>query len=300
MQATDQSYFQLVVQNAASLVVAHKLQISSSGPKYEPLTAVVLSEGLKLACSVGTSLYLAAGRHRTWTDSLACFRTGHRHAAVPAVLYTVAASAQAVGAYHLPLLVYLILSQIKLLLTPLFGVVLLRRTLDRRHQLCIGLLAGGMVLLQHVSANEARSQNADMSRSTGVGALAMVAAGICVAASGVYTEAMLQKSRGFLIPNAQLAGYSCIFAIIGLLASSQTGIGSFFRGYHLLTWVFVAIQALGGFLVAWCLLLSSTVAKNYAQALGFLTASVSSLVVENPQAISYVGVLNSMELLFIC
>ena len=89
-----------------------------------------------------------------------------------------------------------------------------------------------------------------------------------------------------MVRNAQLAWYSCICATLGLLWRSNLDFKDFFKGYNEWVWVLVVLQATGGFLVAWCVRMASTVAKNYAQGLGFLTASTIPLF-SSARAINY-------------
>jgi Nucleotide-sugar transporter. len=81
--------------------------------------------------------------------------------------------------------------------------------------------------------------------------------------------------------NAQLAWYSSLSAIFGFISKSKPGAISFFHGYDHLVWSFALLQAIGGFLVAWCVSLTSTVTKNYAQAVGFLLASTVPFLLQH-------------------
>lgn len=111
------------------------------------------------------------------------------------------------------------------------------------------------------------------STNSKVGVLCMVLSGTSVALASMRVEMMLQSSKPFLSRNAHLAWYSSLSAIFGLICKSNPGAMSIFHGYNHLVWSFVLLQATGGFLVAWCVSLTSTVTNNYAQAIGFLLAS---------------------------
>ncbi|KAF4921868.1 UDP-galactose transporter [Colletotrichum viniferum] len=110
----------------------------------------------------------------------------------------------------------------------------------------------------------------------------MLMSGTCVALAGILMESILKGPTKFIVRNAQLAAYACLCAGLSLLARFATTItsaggneiASFFKGYHILVWAFVFLQAAGGFMVAWSVRVSSTVAKNYAQAVGFMIASI--------------------------
>ncbi|KAK6221657.1 UDP-galactose transporter [Colletotrichum tabaci] len=275
----------LVCQNAASILLQHKLQTrpEDDAVRYEPLSAIILSESLKLFVSLaGAALvflsHTAAGTSQSSSSFLAYVRGGHDNSAIPAFLYTLSATSQSLGAYHLDIIPYLMLSQVKLILTPIFSKALLKQTLKPHQWMCLVAMATGMVLVQVASA--ARSFHADGPRVAQdgkdvlFGAVAMLVAGCCSAFAGVYMEAVLKASEhGFMVRNAQLAAYGCLCAIGGFLWHSDFRLEGFFRGYTALVWVLISLQATGGFLVSWAVRIASTIAKNYAQSLGFLAAS---------------------------
>ncbi|KAJ8066485.1 hypothetical protein OCU04_005545 [Sclerotinia nivalis] len=268
----------LILQNAASLILQHKLQSSSvdNDARYEPATVIILSEILKLAVSsicVGREV-LHAPAPSTAPSFFSTIKNGHYKASVPAVLYTVAMASQAVGAYRLDIFLYLVLSQIKIIIAPIFATIFLKQAFRPQQWLCLILMTVGMVLAQVGSVSPAIKSSAGSlnSHNMVVGVMAMVLAGCCVALAGVYMEMVLKASRSMMVRNAQLAWYSCACGILGLLCWSKIDLRVFFHGYRELVWVLVMLQAIGGFLVSWCVRLTSTVAKNYAQSFGFLIA----------------------------
>ncbi|KAL1876489.1 hypothetical protein Daus18300_002733 [Diaporthe australafricana] len=289
----------LMCQNAANVLLQHRLQTRQEDDslQYEPLSAVVLSEGLKMFISVaGAALGFY---HNTPSDSapssgfLSYMCNGHESAAVPAFLYTLSATSQSIGAYNLDILTYLMLSQAKLILTPVFSKALLKQTLQPHQWLCLLVMATGIVLVQisstarsfgGLSANEA---GGDMI----FGTVSMLLAGVCSAFASVYMEAVLKNSGhslNFMVRNAQLAAYTCLCALGGLMWQSDMDIKGCFRGYTVLVWALVLLQATGGFLVSWAVRIASTIAKNYAQSLGFLAALTIPLVL-SPHKLSAEG-----------
>ncbi|KAK1623148.1 nucleotide-sugar transporter-domain-containing protein [Colletotrichum phormii] len=241
----------LVCQNAASILLQHKVQ---SGPeddsvRYEPLSAVVLSEALKLLISLGGAAWAfnnnTEDRAATTSGFLDYVRSGHDNAAIPAFLYTLSATSQSFEAYHLS-------------------------------------------ILPDVAAGDAGKDRA-------FGIVTMLVAGCCSAFADVYMEAVLKSSeRSFMVRNAQLAAYGCLCALGGFLWQSDFSTKGFFRGYTMLVWDFVLLQAMGGFLVSWAVRVSSTIAKNYAQSLGFLSASTIPLL-SSPRALSFEEVYSGLS-----
>ncbi|OHX01039.1 UDP-galactose transporter, partial [Colletotrichum incanum] len=262
----------------------HKVQNSKdpNNPGYNPLTAAVCSDVLKLVISYIGLLWTLASEgatHEKYASGLLPLQQGHHLAVIPAILYTVAAVSQAIGAYNLSLLPYLMLSQVKFILTPIFGILFLKQILDPLQWGCLILMTVGVVLVQvGCDTNSLKPNISAPGQNFALGIFFMVVAGTCVAFSGVYTEACLKVNSNFLAYNAQLAGHSCVLSLLGLMLWSETGFKDFFKGYNTFVWVLIVLQAIGGFIVSWCVRITSTVAKNYAQGLGFLTASAISLL----------------------
>ncbi|KAF4840864.1 UDP-galactose transporter [Colletotrichum siamense] len=176
---------------------------------------------------------------------------------------------------------FVVLSQLKLILTPMFSVVVLRQSLTMLQWLCLFTIAAGVVLVQ-TTASPTATFDLKYGQDIRLGAVSMLISGTCVALAGILMESILKGPTKFIVRNAQLAAYSCLCAGLSLLTRFATTItspvgseiASFFKGYHVLVWAFVFLQAAGGFIVAWSVRVSSTVAKNYAQALGFMIASI--------------------------
>ncbi|KAF4869083.1 UDP-galactose transporter [Colletotrichum siamense] len=282
--AASTSLTLLMIQNSLSLVLLHRIQQPKLDDRhqYEPLTAVILSETFKLiVCIVVLGFNeapqgLRTNRIQLVTDNL---RDGHLKAAAPAVLYTVATVLQSLGARNLDGMSFVVLSQLKLLLTPIFSVVILRQSLTMLQWLCLCSIAGGIILVQSAASSVA-TLNLRYGQDARLGAVSMLISGTCVALAGILMESILKVSSKFIARNAQLAAYACICGGLSLsvrliTASTKSldhAILSFFDGYHILVWVFIFLQAAGGFIVAWSVRASSTIAKNYAQAVGFVIA----------------------------
>lgn len=254
---------------------------------------MVLSEGLKMLISLAIAAHgffsspseTSASRP---SDFLGHLLAGHDSSAIPAFLYTLSATSQSLGAYNLDILPYLMLSQVKLVLTPMFSRLLLKQILQPHQWICLVVMTTGMVLVQIGSAVRSfgapRIDGAEEDMAFGV--IAMLVAGFCGAFAGVYMEAVLKTSENeFMVRNAQLASYTCLCALCGLMWQSDLSLKGAFRGYTVLVWALVLLQAIGGFLVSWAVRIASTIAKNYAQSPGFLAALTIPLVL-SPHTLS--------------
>ncbi|CAI7599278.1 unnamed protein product [Penicillium bialowiezense] len=263
--------------------------------RHDALTAIVLSEIIKLTVSVPLALRKSESSTKISATSSSprpsgwvTLATGHREAAIPAVLYTIATFLQSGGAYNLDLLPYLMLSQVKLIITPIFGVMFLKQDFTRGHWVCFFMITAGIILVQSASMNTPKTSSSPSLHPPRpmLGVVYMLTSGFCVALAGVRVERMLQTPQAFMARNAHLAGYSSLFALLVYFWQSQMGSVQFFRGYTPLVWGFIVLQATGGFLVAWSVALTSTVTKNNAQVVGFLLASMIPLIMHrnaNPQ-----------------
>ncbi|KAL2820403.1 nucleotide-sugar transporter-domain-containing protein [Aspergillus granulosus] len=281
----------LVLHNSSSILLQHRVQsLSEAHDRHDTLTVIILSEAIKLTVSAlciakenallpDLSATGSSPRSSTW-DILT---TDHRDAAVPAVLYTFATYLQSVGAYNLDLLPYLMLSQAKVIITPVLGMFFLNQKFTCGHWVCFIMIIVGVILVQ---MSPTSTTNNPFPAFVGpqprmLGVASMLLAGFCVALAGVRTERMLQASKQSFMPrNAQLAWYSCLSACLVYFWQSQLGVVDFFRGHNSLVWGFTLLQSTGGFIVAWCVALTSTVTKNHAQVVGFLLASTAPLLLQ--------------------
>lgn len=288
----------LVLQNAASIILQHKIQSQSTteDKHFDPLAGILLSELLKLT----VCLLCIAHTAEEPQPLLATLKTNHEEATLPALLYTAASFAQSIGASSLPLLQYLALSQTKLILTPLLATFLLNQRFTLQHWTSTLTMTAGIILAQ-TGANAAAETQPRTAANPNIhahpllpGILAMLLSGSCVALGSLSIERSLKraannnttttaKGSAFFIRNAQLAAHSLLFALLSFLWKEKCRIdGSrFLEGFNRLVWVFVVLQASGGFLVAWCVRATSSVTKNYAQGMGFAIAAAGPLVVES-------------------
>ncbi|RLL93554.1 hypothetical protein CFD26_101569 [Aspergillus turcosus] len=278
----------LVLQNAASIISR-----TTEDARFDPLTGILLSELLKLIISLVCVTQTADADPPEHASLLVILKTGHEEATLPALLYTAASFAQSIGASHLALLPYLALSQTKIILTPLLATLLLNQKFTPQHWTSTLTMTAGIILAQ-TGASQQNQHLTTASTHPLPGVLAMLLSGTSVALSGISIERSLKRAttntptttNTFFIRNAQLAAHSLLFALLSFLwkwtskCRTETDGPSFFDGFSSLVWVFVVLQAAGGFLVAWCVRVTSSVTKNYAQGLGFAIAVVGPLVVE--------------------
>lgn len=239
--------------------------------RFEPLSGIVLIEISKFAISTlcivqsDTAPSLKNALHDTLLGA-------SKDATVSALLFTVATILQSVGAHYLDLIPYLVLSQLKTLLTPLFARFMLNQRYPLKNWVFIAMMALGIVLAQLGSGSGTSSTKDLKTQAIVRGAIAMLLAGICVALGSLCIERTMKRSGLLFLCNAQLAAYSSSFALAYFCWLTKFSFRHFFRGFNTLVWIYLALQISGGFLVARCVQMTSTVTKNYAQGLGFVLA----------------------------
>ena len=126
------------------------------------------------------------------------------------------------------------------------------------------------------------SSAATMNASKGI--LAVVAASLTSGLTCVYFEKVVKETLGSVslwTRNVQLSFFSLFPALaIGVLWQdgqkiSQSG---FFVGYSFVVWVTIALQALGGIIVAICITYTDNLAKNFAASISIVFSCVASAI----------------------
>ena len=193
-------------------------------------------------------------------------------ATAAALFFTAATILQSIGAHYLDLIPYLVLSQLKTIVTPLFARIILHQRYPLRNWLFIAMMVLGIVLAQLGSGSDAINTKGLRTQAMVRGVMAMVLAGICVALGSLCIERTLKKSGLLFQCNAQLAAYSSSIALVYFCWQTKFRFDHFFRGFDALACLYLGLQVSGGFIVAKCVQMTSTVTKNYAQGLGFALA----------------------------
>ncbi|KAJ5922874.1 Nucleotide-sugar transporter [Penicillium verrucosum] len=259
----------LGLQNMTSIILQHKVQSqpATDHGRFEPLSGIIMIEIFKFTLSTICVMWSDTGVHPSLRESLrGILLSPSSDATVSALLFTAATILQSVGAYYLDLIPYLVLSQLKTILTPLFARICPQELAlhchdDTRH-----------FLTQLGSGSDKLSPKELKTNTMVQGAFAMLLAGVFVALACLCIERTMKKSGLLFLCNAQLAAYSSSFALVYFFWLTKFSFTHFFSGFSPLVWIYIVLQVSGGFLVAWCVQMTSTVTKNYAQGLGFVLA----------------------------
>ncbi|KAJ5976896.1 Nucleotide-sugar transporter [Penicillium viridicatum] len=265
----------LSLQNMISIILQHKVQSqpATNNDRFDPICGIILTEIFKFTISTICLMRVNTDAAPSLSEVLrATLLSPSSDATVSALLFTAATILQSVGAYSLGLIPYLVLSQFKTILTPIFARVILNQRYALKNWLFIAMMALGIVLTQLGSGSAKLSPKDVKTQAMVHGAFAMLLAGVCVALASLCIERTMKKSGHLFLCNAQLAAYSSAFAIIYCCWLTKFSFTHFFRGFSPLVWIYLVLQVSGSFLVAWCVQMTSTVTKNYAQGLGFVLA----------------------------
>jgi solute carrier family 35 (UDP-sugar transporter), member A1/2/3 len=140
---------------ASQLLHYSRVMPTSDGHRYLPSTAVFLVELLKLAVCLTISLYqvsISIPRSMPATSLFgalghAIFSGDSWKMAIPAGLYTLANSLQYVGISNLDAATYQIVYQLKIIVTAIFSVMMLRKSINAKQWIALVLLMVGVAIV---------------------------------------------------------------------------------------------------------------------------------------------------------
>jgi UDP-galactose transporter len=117
------------------------------------------------------------------------------------------------------------------------------------------------------------------------GLLAVIAASLISGLTCVYFELIVKStisSVSLWIRNVQLSFYSVFLALfIGVIYQDGSAISEhgFFAGYNSVVWLVIALQALGGLVVAVVITIADNLTKNFATCISIVVSCVASAMV---------------------
>ncbi|ORX76596.1 hypothetical protein BCR32DRAFT_296157 [Anaeromyces robustus] len=289
----DLKWISLIVLVVESSLLVFLLRYSKTLPEqYISSTAVVCSECLKLITS---AIFHFIQRFRETNSqgkySIKLFfqelfgkESDCIKITIPAVLYLIQNNLQYYSASKLDPATFQITYQIKLIVTAIFSVIILKRTLYKHQWVSICLLAVGIALVQFLT-NDGDDKSTNNITNTSLkdktlGLVSVLIACVCSGFAGVYFEKILKKSKVTLwVRNVQLSLFSLIpgfFIGCLIMDGEEVREKGFFTGYSKWTIFAIMCQAFGGIIVAIVVKYADNILKGFANSFSILLSCLVS------------------------
>jgi UDP-sugar transporter A1/2/3 len=280
----------LIIQNTSLIILMKYSRVYKSASLYATTTAVLNMEILKLF-----TCFLLLGFEKRHDLSKFCKELFDDifgkpldllKISIPAILFTIQNNLLYYAISHLDVITFQAISQLKILTTAIFSVIMLNKTLESKQWFACFLLTVGVTLTQisnvptsTVSSSSSFSvfgfdynwtglfQNIDY--KVGSGILAIFCACITSGFSSVYFEKILKNSSStsIWVRNIQMSLFSIVFAFIAMIFSAefpsiqQNGV---YYGYNPIVITMLILQAIGGLIVALVMKYTDNIVKGFA------------------------------------
>lgn len=160
----------------------------------------------------------------------------------------------------------------------MFAVIILRKKLLVTQWSSLVILIVGVALVQLADQKEAKPSEHEQSRILGFAAVL----GACFLSglAGIYFEKMLKGADiSVWMRNVQMSLISIPISIATCLIADNKKIfnGGFFQGYDLFVLYLIALNALGGLLVAMVVKYADNILKGFATSLAIIISCVASI-----------------------
>ncbi|KAJ8278577.1 hypothetical protein GJAV_G00089090 [Gymnothorax javanicus] len=244
------------------LTMRYSRTLQGEGPRYLASSAVVSAEVLKILTCVllvyRDHSYSVRALNRVLVQEILNKPMETLKLALPSGIYTLQNNLLYAALSNLDAATYQVTYQLKILTTALFSVSMLGRRLGVYQWLSLLLLMAGVALVQWPSESLGTPQQQQVSAgSQFVGVLAVLMACCSSGFAGVYFEKILKESKQSVwVRNIQL--------------------GMFGLGYNRLTWTVVALQALGGLVIAAVIKYADNILKGFATSLSIILSTLIS------------------------
>jgi len=275
----------LIVQNCAQALCMKYSNDPSvrtpDGLKYLATTAVVSGEAAKILSSLVIIAYNTGGPLGVVSEintemvqkPVECLKL-----LIPSMLYTVQNNLQFIAIQNLSPAVFQVTSQLKILSTAVFTVLLLGRVLGahRWAALCVLTLGCIFVNLDSISPT---SSNKDGGNQV-LGVMCCLCMACTSGLAGVYFEKMLKGAKTSLwIRQIQLGVGGIAIGTFGAFSKDGNVIKEhgFFQGYTGFVWFLVCLNSLGGLLVAVVVKYTDNIAKAFAVSISIILSAIISI-----------------------
>ncbi|CAL58079.1 UDP-galactose transporter [Ostreococcus tauri] len=275
----------LTAQNTALVLVTKMSYRDGGAAPYVASTVIACSEMAKLLASGG--LVLALDGEREFWSAVREIPSSAFRLALPSVLYVVQNNLLFEGIRLLSPTVYMVCSQSKILTSALFAYVLLKTTVTRTQAASLCALVVGMILVQAQDDGSASGGRGDSGTSLR-GLVVVFTASMTSGFAGAYLEKMYKQvgvvgvpARSIWVRNMQLACFSVPIAMFTAMNKDGARLATqgFFGGYDGIVILIIALQAIGGLIVAAVMRYASNVLKCFAVSLSICNCAVATTYV---------------------
>ncbi|XP_033124564.1 UDP-galactose translocator-like [Anneissia japonica] len=279
----------LVFQNCM-LILTMRYTRTLPGDMYFSTTTVVVTEAVKMS----TCVLILLVEH-----NFKIFEFGHYlkqnivdqpldtlKVAVPAFIYMIQNNLLFIAVSNLSAATYQVSYQLKILTTALFSVVMLKRSLVWGQWFALFLLFIGVAVVQIQPADPSKraGEAVHTDQSPLKGLLAVIASCVSSGFAGVYFEKILKGSKASLwLRNIQLGLLGAVLGLGAMWLKDGEAIQEkgFFFGYTKYVWMVIALQALGGLLVAVVVKYADNILKGFATSFSIIVSTVASVYLFN-------------------
>ena len=168
----------------------------------------------------------------------------------------------------------------KILVTALLSVILLRKKLTKVQWVGLALLTVGVALVKISSKDKSSIQNKDRDQFTGIAAVAISC--LMSGFAGVYFEKILKGTKQTVIlRNVQLGviGVFLSYLTMEIKEGATVHEKGFFYGYDFYVGIVILLQAFGGLIVAFVVKYADNILKGFATSIAIITSSIASVFI---------------------
>ncbi|VDK41564.1 unnamed protein product [Taenia asiatica] len=200
---------------------------------------------------------------------------------VPALIYVVQNNVIIFALSCLDATVFQVTYQLKLLTTTVFSVLFLRKNISFIQWTSQVVLFIGVAVVQLQDHMDQSSTRTSRGASGAAGLMAVLSASVLSGFAAVYFEKILKHSpKSLWTRNLELSLASIVIALIGQTIGEGGRVSEkgFFYGFDWLVWTTVALQSVGGILVALVVKHADNILKGFACSASIIITCVVSFV----------------------
>uniref|UniRef100_A0A0R3RGZ0 UDP-galactose transporter n=1 Tax=Elaeophora elaphi TaxID=1147741 RepID=A0A0R3RGZ0_9BILA len=268
-----------------TLMVRHSRSNTSKDLQYFPTTVVYLSEVIKLLI---TLFFVFKFNNYNIDEFARCIRNEYfgkpkdlLKMAFPSIAYALQNNLDFVALSNLNASVYHVTTQLKVVTTAIFMMIILGRRFSRTRWLAIFFLFGGVAAVE-LSMNK-RNTVEKNGENYMIGLSAVLLTCVTAGFAGVYFEHMLKNASEtpFWIRNLQMYSCGIVSAASGCILSEWNKIltKGFFYGYDINVIAIILLLSLGGIYISLVVKYLDNLCKSFASAVSIILVVVISYLI---------------------